>query len=113
MKNRMAGSVKKFSGERQQVWRPPTSRHDHGVAANSMSIFQHNSRDTIVMFIKPGELRAFAQIHPARSRIFDERRDNASTLGVACLWIKEAVMKAVFSKSRKALVERKVVEWLE
>src|ERR1700736_7053664 len=110
MKNRMAGRAKKFFRERQEIRRPRASCHHDGVATDPMPIFQNNPGDAVVVFVQPTECCSLAQIHTARSRIFDEGCDNASAFDVAGLRIKETVMKAVFRKGWKTLMEREVIE---
>ena len=58
MKYGMAGRSKEFFRKRQQIRSPGPNRDNDRVSTNSMSIFEDNAFNTIVTFIKRGELDA-------------------------------------------------------
>src|SRR5258708_5531611 len=105
MKNRMARRAEKLFCEWQQVRRPRDGRDHDGITAESLSIFQHNSTDAMIVFIERGELRLFAQFNPNRFRVFDECRNHATAFDITRVRIKEAVLKSIWSKRWKTLME--------
>src|ERR1700730_7022792 len=112
MKYGVAGRSKEFFRKRKQIRSPGPGGHDPVIARNvasgasfTLSIFQDNAFNAIIVLIECRKLAALVQFDAERFRALDKRRNGASAFNVARVGIEEAVLKPFRIKRGKPIAQ--------
>ena len=100
----MSGRAEEMSREWQHVLCPCPDRDHHRLRANSLSIFEDNSFNPIIVFVQGDESRLFAQCDAEQFRAFNQRRNHASAFDISRVGIEETIVKALRRKRRETFV---------